>query len=219
MKLNQHEYENLFDCIDTIEQDYSIHFEESEFETISNFDELIDLTLSKINLTDTSNCTKQQAFYKLRKAIADQKKLNPKDIHPKTEILDLLTSKKIRSEITLLEQKLGFSLHLLEPSDVIIGMLAISTFFSLILLFIHVEMGIILLLLSLISIKLTYLLNRKSNVKTVGELAERITNLHYLKVRKDPGTINKSELRKVFWNLFSDYIGLDQKQLQMIHFK
>lgn len=219
MKLNQYEYENLFDCINSIEADFSIHFEESELETLSNFDELVELTVSKINLTDTQSCTKQQAFYKLRKAILDLKKLDPATIHPKTELFDVFNRKKIRSEIKLLEQKLGLELHIMNPSEQVIRILTMSTVFSVALLFIHIEIGIISLIFSLAAFKLAYMINRKPNITTIGELAKTMTDLHYLKARRDPNTVNKSELRKVFWNLFSEYIGIEQQTLQTIHFK
>jgi hypothetical protein len=63
--------EDIEDVLRLVEKSYNLKFESNELAHIRTFGELSDHIVSKINLDYRDDCTDQQAFYKLRNAIAN----------------------------------------------------------------------------------------------------------------------------------------------------
>ena len=51
------------------------------------------------------------------------------------------------------------------------------------------------------------------DLKTVGEVAEKMTRENYLKSRRNQNTFNKNEIEKALRNWFSVYFDIEKKQL------
>lgn len=217
--LNSYEHENLYDCLTAIQNDFDIDLEQSELEQISNFDELIDLIISKIGLEHAENCTKQQAFYKLRNAIAEIRQLDPKTIHPQTELTDLFDPKTIRSETETIEEKLGFKVAIIGPSTFVIVTLVVFFAGSLTLFFYDYKLAFLSLALCFIYYKSARIFSKEIQFRTMRELTEHVVSYNYIKVRRDPETVNKNELNEILRSLFSEDLGIAANKLHEIHFK
>ncbi len=217
--LNSYEYENLEDCIGEIQQNFNIQFKENEFEHVSNIDELIDEIISKIDLEHAESCTKQQAFYKLRNAIAEVKQLDPKAIHPQTQLKELFDKNNIRSETEALEEKLEFNPAIFGLSPFVTVSLAAFFIGSLALFFYDYKLALLSLVMWFVYYKLARILSKNIQFRTMEKLTEHVVSHNYLKVRRDSKTVNKNELDEIFRNLFSEYLNIETNKLHEIHFK
>ena len=219
MKFTQYDYENIEDYLRHLEKEYDFKFENNELENVSNIDELVGLAVAKVKLENVDSCTKQQAFYKLRKAIAETKNIDKKQILLNTKISDIYSEKTLYRDIKELEKSIGFNLGIIEPSKVLLYVFYGTLAISLLLLFLAFKTGVAVLVLSIIFLKLSYKFSKQLNVKTIRELTIKISNENYLKVRSQKNSVNKNELAEVFWHELSYYLNSEKAELQKVEFK
>lgn len=80
---------------------YKFKFEEGETQNVKNFDEFCDLIISKIDFQNVESCTTQQAFYKLRNSLIEEKISYKEKIKPETKLNELFPRK---TELNLLKK-------------------------------------------------------------------------------------------------------------------
>lgn len=157
-----------------IEKSFGIHFKENELADVKTFGELCERIKDKIELENTNDCTTQQAFYKLRSGIADLFDFDAKTISPEDYLSYFFPRNGRRKKIALLEKHLGFKINLLKPPDWIVFVLLIIFLGSFIGLFFN-SYFLIGIVVSIIRGKIAFENGIELNVKTLGELAEKIT--------------------------------------------
>ena len=59
-----------------------------------------------------------------------------------------------------------------------------------------------------------YKIGNELEVKTVGELAKKITRENYIKSRRNPKTFNKSEIEEILTDWVSNDLGIDKNKLE-----
>ena len=118
--LNEYEIENIENCITSIEEMFDFKFEEGEAEKIKNFDEFCNLIISKINHENIESCTSQQAFYKLRNIIVEEKIFEKSKIKPKIKLSELFPRKNRIELIRKVEQNIGFKFNILFPPKFVV---------------------------------------------------------------------------------------------------
>lgn len=68
----------------------------------------------------------------------------------------------------------------------------------------------------IISLVFLMLVNKSGNeleLKTVGQLAEKITREHYIQARRHPGTVNRAEIAQKIQQLFRCDLDLEESAL------
>ena len=204
--------EDIEDVLKLIEKSYEIKFEENELGHIRTFGQLTDHIISKINLESKDDCTNQQAFYKLRTAIcaikADQNK-----VEPKTQLTDIFPRRTRRKEIKEIERRLELNLKALRPRHIITNSLLLILLFSIVGLFIKWQLGLAGLLLSVGGLWISEKTGSEFKDKAIGELADRLTQLNYIKSRRQSGTTNIKEIHDKIEKLFVDNLGLKDKTI------
>ena len=219
MKLTQYDYENIEDYLRHLEKEYDFKFENDELANVPNIEELVKIAVAKVKLENVDSCTKQQAFYKLRKAISETKNIDKKQIRLNTKISDIYSEKTLYDDVKELEKSIGFNLQVIEPSKPLLYIFYATLVISLLLFFLAFPIGVVVLILSFISLKLAYKFSKQLNVKTIRELTFKITNENYLKVRSQKNSVNKNELSEVFWHELSYYLNMEKVELQEVEFK
>jgi hypothetical protein len=203
------ETEDVEDVLKIIEESYNIRFETNELSHVNTFGELCDYIISKINLNDVNDCSNQQAFYKLREAIIISKHTDKSNLHTETLLSSIFPKKGRRKQIAQIESHLGFKLKVLRAKHAIDYSLIILCLGSLIWLFINWKLGLLGFISSLFLLKLSEKTGKEFKIKTLGELAEKMTQENYLKSRRDPSTMNKKEIVKKIEQLFIRALGLE----------
>ncbi|MFK7906314.1 MAG: hypothetical protein AB8B69_14375 [Chitinophagales bacterium] len=204
---------DIGDVLLKIEKSFDIQFTGDELKDIEDFGELCDHVKSKIHLEKSEDCASQQAFYKLRNAIATVLKLDKKTILPNTLLKDLLPKQTRGKIVEKIEAHLGFELKILNFPSTVTNAFIIVFLASFIGMFFYAPMAIGLILSLVTHLFLPKSMKKELTVKTMGELAKKMVREHYLESRGSPNTFNEQEIDKLLVDLFSQELGLEESKL------
>lgn len=201
-KLNNVDPEDISDVLVKIQRSFNIKLDDEGLKDVHTLGNLCDVIIDKINLTNSDSCTTQQAFYKLRSSIANVTGMDKCDIKPQTRLCIIFPKENRLKLISEIENELGFKINLLQPHQWVIGVFSLILAGSLIECFYNWMVGITGLLSSLISLKLAGKFGKEIHLKTVGDLANKISKESYLRSRRNSCTINKNEIEQKVRELF-----------------
>jgi len=217
-KLNNWEIENIEDCIPSVEEMFQIKFHSEELINITDFNELCDAIIEKISLENVDSCTKQQAFYKVRDVFDKIGIKQKKELTLNNKLAELLPRKSRRNLVKQISDSMGFDINLLSPPRVLFLSLFYGVIISIFLLFIKWQVGLIGICVIVPSMVILTKYGIELRALTVRELVELITRENYLKVRSEKGTVNRSELKSVITNWYSDALEMDKGELLNVKF-
>ncbi|WP_300599118.1 acyl carrier protein [Niabella sp.] len=205
--------DDISDILVKVEKSFDIKFGDTELLLITTFGELCDHIANKIQLHNTDNCTSQQAFYKLRDAIASTLQIDKKTIATDFSLAEFFPRQSRRLCITKLETHLGFKLNILRPPLLVTGILAVLLLAAFVTLFFDWRTGLAGFIFAIAGFWLANKTGNELDLKTIGQVAEKMTREHYVKSRRNPWTFNKKEIGKILTDWFSDDLGLDKSKL------
>ena len=212
-KLDSYELENIEDCIPTIEEMYKFKFQNRETENIKSFDELCDLIITKIDFENIESCTTQQAFYKLRNSLIEEKIAIKEKIKLETKLDQIFPRENRIKLVRKVENNIGFNLNILQPPKFIFYSVLLIFVISIVTLFINFKLGILGIAISVLGFYLCSWFGKELEIETLKELVEKITSENYLKVRTQKNTVNKSELKKILTDWFVENSGIEKEKL------
>jgi hypothetical protein len=196
-----------------VESSFGIRFENNELAHISTLGEFCDYISNMIQLQNVEDCTSQQAFYKLRKAISKEFEIDSNEILPKTQLVKLLPRETRKVKIELLEKELGFNLKLLRPPHWISNSLFFLILASLPFIFLNKPLGLYMIVFSILGLIISGKLGNELDESTIADLTKKITRQHYLLSRRDQNTFNKAEIEILLVDWISKYFALDKNKL------
>ena len=79
-KLDNYEDEDIFDVVLKLEKSFGLKFEKDAFYNVQTFGDLCDIFTNNLQGDNSDDCTTQQAFYKVRNAIAATQLIDAKSI-------------------------------------------------------------------------------------------------------------------------------------------
>ncbi len=205
--------EDIEDLLIKVEDSFEIKFADNELAHVQTFGEICDHIKKKIQLDHIDDCTTQQAFYKLRSTLVSALHVDTEKITPDTLLQDLLPRRIRKSKAQQIEQSLGFKLSLLRPPHYVTGFLVLLLLTSLVALAFTWQFGLAGLGLSIGGLWLAAKTGNELDLKTVGQLAEKMTRENYLRSRRNPKTYNDNEIEKVLTDWFSNDLGIDKCKL------
>ena len=208
-KLNNVGPDDMGDVLVKIQRSFNIELDIEGLKDVHTFGNLCDVIIHKINLTNSDNCTTQQAFYKLRNAIANVTGIDKCIIKPQTTLSEVFPKENRHKAISEVENELGLKLNLLQPHKWIVGLFALMLAGSLIECFYNWMVGITGLISSIISLKLSGKFGKEIHLKTVGDLATKISRESYLRSRRNTCPINKNEIEQRVKELFIHDMDLE----------
>lgn len=205
--------EDVGDTLYKLQKSFGIEFQNNSFEKAATFGDICEIIQSYLNLTDNEDCTKQQAFYKVRNAIALTKQINPTCIEPSSKLEDIFPRKNRRKDIRNFKQLINIPVDILVMKTRLLGTLVIGFMVSFIYFFFNREYAVsgiaFFILLSWVLSKFS----KEFEIPSVKELAEKITREHYSKARKSNGTTNRKEIVGIIQDVFiADHL-LDREYL------
>lgn len=214
LQLKEIGIEDIEDILFRIEQSYGFKFRENELKDVGTFGELCDIILTKIQGDDANDCTTQQAFYKLQNAIASALQINKRNIQTSTDLQILFPKINRRKNIKLINSELGFKVKILRPKQWIATTLVLTLFISLVLFIISWKIALLGLILSIVGINLADRLGSEFDLQNIGQVAEKISREHYVKVRRNSSTVNRNEVIQKIKELFKKDLDLDEMILE-----
>jgi acyl carrier protein len=205
--------EDIEDVLKTIEESYAIEFRENELAHVRTFGELTDHILAKIELQHNDDCTDQQAFYKLRAVIADIGDQDADRISPTTKLSDLFPWRGRIRRIRKIEARLGVSLNALRPHHLVTNALLLILIASVAFLFVDYMYTLAGLMFSIMGFWLAAKTGKEFSYETLGEMADRMTQMNYVRSRREYGTMNRRELPGKIEKLFVERLGLEKGKI------
>jgi hypothetical protein len=206
--------EDIEDLLKTIEKSYNIRFQKDELKSVLTFGELCDIILNKIELTNVDDCTSQQAFYKLRDAIAVTQNSDKAIIKSDTTLSSLFPKNERRKQMRILERNLGFDLNILKAPSFYTWASAIAIILSIVAVFWTWTLAVSLITFAFGMIAISKTTGRIFEMDTVGELAEIMSQQNYLKSRRHPETVNRAEIVNQIEKLFLRKLVTDLKEIK-----
>lgn len=210
IELKNFDSEDIGDVLVKIERSFDFKFGRNELSEIKTFGDFCDIIVNKLQFVNVQDCTSQQAFYKLRNAICNTQGLTNEEINTGSELKTIFPRASRRRKVKQLESFLGFSLNILSPPNWLLATIIFIFLVSVIGLFFKWQEGLIGIAFCIICFNLSNRLGKEINLKTVGQLADKMANEHYLKSRRNVKTVNSQEVVEKTRNLFA--IGLDLSQ-------
>lgn len=212
-KVENIDSEDAGDLLSKIEKSFDIKFGDTELIHMKTLGELCDHIINKIQLDNSDDCTKQQAFYKLRNAITSLFNIDNKIITTDFPLNNFLPPQKRSQKIRDLEMCLDVRLSILRPAYWVTNTLLILLLVSIVGLFFKWQYGLLGLCVSFWSLWFSHKIGNELDVQTVGQLAEKMTRENYLKSRRNPKTVNKNEIEKLLTEWFINDLSLDKSKL------
>lgn len=191
-----------------IQRSFNIKLDNEGLKNADTFGSLCDLIINKISLEHEETCTTQHAFYLLRNSIAASTGKDKRSLTPHTRLSSLFPRESRLQMIQEIEQSLGFDVKLLQPKQWMLAVFSLAFIGSLVGCYFNWEVGIAGILASVAGHKLAGKFGKEIHLKTVGDLASKISRESYLKSRRNSYTINKNEIEQKVRELFADDLGL-----------
>jgi len=206
--------DDIGDVLQKAEKSFGFHFGDTELKDVKTFGELCDIITNKVQGDNSIDCTTQQAFYKLRDTIATTLHVNKSTLLTvDTRLRDLFPKKHRRQQIKAIESALGFQTKVLRPKHWIMTSLFLLLLASFVGLFFYWQTGLAGLTFSIAGFWLSDRLGNELDLTTVGELAEKFAREHYKQVRRNPATVNRTEIAKKVIELFMTDLDLEENVL------
>lgn len=207
--LNNVDPEDIGDVLVKIQRSFNIKLDNEGLKNVNTFGHLCDVIISKINLTNADSCTTQQAFYKLRNAVANATGLDKCSIKPQTRLSKIFPRENRLQAISEIENELGFKVNLLQPRQWIVAVFILLLTCAIVTCFYYWQIGIAGVVISLISLKLAGKFGKEMHLKTLGDLANRISRESYLRCRRNRSSVNKNEVEQKVRELFINDLNLE----------
>ncbi|MGI4884076.1 MAG: hypothetical protein ACRYFR_03860 [Janthinobacterium lividum] len=197
-----------------VEASFGIHFGLHELEHVATFGEFCDIVLAKLPQAEANNCTSQQAFYKLRRAFA--RHLPAAVLMPATPLKSILPHADAERKhlMHFVETELGFTLRIFGISDAATTAVFSAFVVSFITLFINWHLGVVGLLFSFAGAGVAAeFFDNALRIKTVKDMVEQMVRENYAKSRRNPATVNRSEIIEQIKALFKNQFGFESSDL------
>lgn len=193
-----------------IEASFNITIDNGSLENVTTFNGLCDLITQKIKSENSENCSTQHAFYMLRCAVADITGIDKCEIKPHTRLSKIFPRENRLQTIAEIEEHLGFSTNLLQPKQWVIALFSAILLGSVIVLFYNWEIASAGILASAIGLKLAGKFGKEMHLKTVGDMANKISKESYLKIKR---AANKNDVEQKLKEILANDLGLQPVML------
>ncbi len=213
IKLENIDPEDIEDILVRLEKSFGIKYSDGAFTKAKTFGDICDAIESHINLEHQDTCTTQQAFYKVRSAISSTLQIDERKIEFDTDLEDLFPRKNRRHDIKRLQQELGIKLDILSMKEWLVWTIFLGLIVSFIAFFFNWKIALLGIAFFYMFSRFTILFSKELDIRTVRQLAEKITRDSYSLTRRKKGTVNKNEIFKTIQDTFSADLGLDRSLL------
>ena len=206
--------DEISDVLLKVERSFQIRIDQEEFLTIKTFGNLCDIVANKVKGIDSKTCTTQQAFYKIRNAIAVVQGLDKASITPGSELQILFPRYDRNKKMRRLQRELGIISDLLDIKPWLACLITAGIVGSLLLFFFQWRIAISGLVLFITMGWLAdRFLSKELKINTVKQLTEKLSREHYIALRRNATTINRSEIARKVKELFKADLGLEDHLL------
>jgi hypothetical protein len=213
IKLDEFEDEDIFDVIVKLEKSYAIKFDKDSFINVKTFGDLCDIIEINIKNDGKEDCTRQQAFYKIRSAISVTQLIDKRLINLDTKLIDLFPRHNRRKQVKKFQRELGVNLRFLTYPGWLALTLIVGLLASFIAFFFDWKIAVSGIVFFAVAFNAAEKLGKDLEFETVGELTNKAATEHYVAIRRSQLTVNKYEILDTIKDAFSAGLGIDKELL------
>lgn len=213
IKLDEYEDEDIFDIVVKLEKSFAIKFDKEAFINVKTFGDLCDVIENYIKYDNKEDCTKQQAFYKIRTAISETQLTDKRLITPDTKLVDLFPRHNRRRQVKLFQRQLGRDLRFLTYPGWLELILIAGSLASFIAFFFDWKIAVSGITFFAIAFNAADKLGKDLAIKTVKELTEKAAIEHYVDMRSPKLTVNRNEILDIIKEAFNTGLAIEKEQL------
>ena len=201
-KLDNIDPEDFGDTLLKLEKSFGAKFADNSFKDAKTFGDICNIIESQIDFTDKDDCTTQQAFYKVRKAIGLTQTFDERNVEPQTKLEIIFPRSNRRQNVKSFQKALGFSVDILSMKTWLGWTIAIGFTLSLIAFFFSWQYAVSGLTFFTLFTWTISKFSKELDISTVGELTEKISRENYSLARRQIGTVNRNEIVKTIQDVF-----------------
>ena len=206
--------EDLEDILGKLQDSFKFDFSDFEIENLITINQLADRVISKLDFQEGKECTSQIVFYKLRKHLIDNLKIDDTELLPKTRLRDLFQRKGRKQLWDNIFSGFYVKIPRLSPPGYLILILILFFIASVIVMFSSsFFIGLILFAASWIGWKLSDRYGKSFPAENLGELAKRISSETYIDSRKHKNTVNIPEIKRLVYDMIVDWQSEEDKKI------
>ena len=214
VKLDNYDDEDIFDVVIKLEKSFGLKFEKDAFYNVKTFGDLCDIFINNLEGDNSDDCSTQQAFYKVRSAIATTQLIDKQSISLETKLQDIFPRYNRRQKIKKLQDELDITLNILEIKSWLGWTIFIVILASLITFFLKWQFALTgLLLFIAIGWTANKFFAKEFKLATVRQLTEKLARENYVDIRQIKGKINRQEILNVITDTFSKDLDIDKALL------
>ncbi|WP_205513043.1 hypothetical protein [Longitalea arenae] len=211
--LDEYNDEDIGDIIVKLEKSFGLEFKQDAFQHVNTFGDLCDVFKSYMSHEHFDDCTKQQAFYRVRKAISVTQGIAEDGIKLDALLSDLFPEKNRRKKVKEFKNCLKTETRLLTYPDRIALALVIVFLLSLLAFFYDWKIALSGLVFFYLFMKIADHYANDFTVQTVRDLTEKLSRENYIDIRRKKGTVNKKEVLEIITDTFSTDLDIDKSNL------
>jgi hypothetical protein len=196
------------DLLLKIENTFCIQFSNDDLNEITTIGDICDTVVRKINNEHADTCTTQHAFYLVRNAIAATAGTEKCTIMPHTHLAKVFLKQSRQQAIADMERELGFEINLLQPKQWVIILFSVTMLSSLIAFYFYWEIAAAGCLASVLGLVLAGKFGKEIHLRTVGDLANKISRETYLKAKRNPA-IKRCHVEQKVREIFAQELRLE----------
>jgi hypothetical protein len=212
-KLDEVDPEDIGDVLGLLDKSFNLSLPADSFKEAKTFGDICEVFETNMTGRQEDDCTSQQAFYKVRAAIAATQLVNKNLIEPGSRLEGLFPRASRRRDVRRFTKELGVRVHFLGMKLWVVCCLASGILLSLGAFFFSWRIALTGLVAFSIISRVAARLGKELEVDTVGALAKRLSSQHYRQARRRKDTVNRNEIRKIIKQTFADRLTVDENEL------
>lgn len=212
-RLDEVDPEDLGDVLNMLDKSFNLSLPTDSFKHAKTFGDICDVFETNIVGQHIDDCTSQQAFYKIRAAIAASQSVDKSYIEADSRVEHLFPRKNRKNDVRRFKQRLGIPLDFLGIKTWQAWVLFLGILFSLIAFFFSWRIALTGLTFFALAGWIAGKLGKELQVKTVGDLSKLLLTTNYRQARRHPDTINKHEIRRIIKQAFMERLDVDEDSL------
>jgi hypothetical protein len=212
-KLNNYEDEDIFDVVVKLEKSFGLKFEKDAFYNVKTFGDMCDVFENHMIYDDRDDCTRQQAFYKIRDAIAATQYISRDEIKLDSKLEYLFPRHDRRRKAKAFRNYLATDINILTYPSWLSLTFIIGLLLSIVAFFYDWKIAVAGIVFFISAMKIADKLGKDLDLKTVRDLTDKLSKENYIDIRRQKGTINRREVRQTIVETFSKDLAIDIKYL------
>lgn len=213
LKLDEYDSEEISDILPVIEKTFNIRFKNDDFLNVRTFGDFCEVVTNHMLQPHKEDCTSQQAFYKIRKAILITKGMDKNTILPESSLTDIFPYPHRRRQVKKLQRELGIKLNILTYPAWLANIFFIGVLASCITFFFDWKIAVSGIILFVTAFYIADKTGKTIELKTIKDLVKKMVSENYNAIRRVPYTVNKNEVAGIVKDIFNKHFDIARHDL------